>query len=56
LNDIQDDLFGLIKLSPEFHPAYDTLNALANAVAARKPELSQYVLGRLQDIQSRKPQ
>jgi spermidine synthase len=56
LNDIQEDLFGLIKLSPEFHPAYDTLNALANAVAARKPELSQSVLGRLQDIQSRKPQ
>ena len=53
LSAIQDDLFDLIKLSPEFHPAYETLNALANAVAPVKPELGQAVLSRLQDMKTK---
>jgi spermidine synthase len=52
LNLIQEELFQLIKLSPEFHPAYETLNALANAVSVLHPEQSKAVLGRLQNLQN----
>lgn len=50
LNTIQEDLFRLLQLSPEFHPAYETLNTLANAVSLQHPELSQSVLNRLKFV------
>jgi spermidine synthase len=52
LNSIQEELFNLIKLSPEFHPAYETLNALANAISALHPDQSKAVLGRLQNLKN----
>jgi len=50
LNAIQEQLFGLLASSPEFDPARETLSALAQAVAARHPELAQSVMSRLHAI------
>ena len=50
LTNYQDQLFQIIQASPEFRPAYDTLNSLASALRTSHPELSNKVMDKLQNI------
>ena len=50
LNSIQEDLFDLLNISPQFHPAFETLDTLARAVAIQHPDVSESVMKRLNKI------
>jgi hypothetical protein len=50
LTNYQDQLFQIIQASPEFRPAYDTLNSLAAALRTSHPEMSNKVMDKLQNI------
>lgn len=50
LTNYQDQLFQIIQESPEYRPAYDTLNSLASAIRTSHPELSNKVMDKLQNI------
>ncbi len=52
LSSIEEDLFDLLKISPQFHPAYETLATLGNAVSTLHPELGQSVMKRLSKLKS----
>lgn len=50
LNTIQEELFAMIQLSPEFLPAQETLSALAGAVYKQHPKLAREVETKLKQI------
>ena len=52
LNTIEEDLFDLLKISPQFHPAFETLDTLARAVSTQHPDVSESVTNRLKKIKS----
>jgi len=54
LSNYQDQLFQLIQTSPEFRPAYDTLNSLAVALKTSNPAISNKVISGLQKYESEK--
>jgi spermidine synthase len=56
LNTVQEDLFAMIQLSPEFLPAQETLSALTSAVSPQHPKLARDIETRLQQIKLDKKQ
>jgi spermidine synthase len=50
LNSIQEDIFAIIQLSPDFLPAQETLVSLAGAVAPQHPKLAKEVESRLEHL------
>jgi spermidine synthase len=54
LNLVQEDLFAIIQLSPDFLPAQETLVSLASAVAPQHPKLAAEVEAKLQQIKLNK--
>ena len=50
LNLVQEDIFTIIQLSPDFLPAQETLVSLASAVSQQHPKLAKEVEARLQKI------
>jgi len=55
LDRLQPPLLGLLRDSPEFRPAADTLRALAAAVSARDPVRADALLRELDRLQPRRP-
>ena len=51
LSKYEDRLFQLIKESPEFRPAYDTMISLATAIKTSNPDLSNMVMNKLKNYQ-----
>jgi hypothetical protein len=50
LNAVQEEMFTIIRLSPDFLPAQETLASLAGAVSPQSPKLAREVVSRLQQI------
>ena len=49
-------LLALVRLSPDFRPAYDPLLSMARALAASDPEQAAALLTTLNDIQPARPE
>lgn len=54
LNAVQENLFTMIQLSPDFLPAQETLGSLAGAVSPQYPKLAAEVESKLQQIKLNK--
>ena len=50
LNAVQEEMFTIIRLSPDFLPAQETLVSLASAVAPQHPKLAKEVESRLEHL------
>jgi hypothetical protein len=50
LNSVQENLFTMIQLSPDFLPAQETLRSLAGAVSPQHPKLTAEVETKLKQI------
>jgi spermidine synthase len=51
LDQVQQPLLAVLKISPDFRPAYDPLLLLAEALATRDPDRERRLLGELASLQ-----
>jgi spermidine synthase len=52
LDQVQQPLLAVLKISPDFRPAYDPLLRLAEAVATRDPDRGRLLLGELASLRA----
>jgi spermidine synthase len=56
LSQVREPLLDVLRISPDFRPAYDPLLGMATAMAGADPDLARQLLSQLQQVQPARPE